>query len=196
MVFCVFIGLLGCSDEPRELVEAKANANADMHRYEEVQKRNSKDNSAVSAGLKWLFGVLDDTNLPEADQELLDMRTKVAHLLTDEYMLDEETIKKILQTEDVAERNKKIESYAKTIPDKIASKQRAIEVEARQARELEIANSDPRIGMTREDVVNSRWGKPEDSNTTITKYGISEQWVYEGYRYVYFYDGIVTSIQY
>jgi len=54
---------------------------------------------------------------------------------------------------------------------------------------------DPEIGMTVEQVEKSQWGKPKDINKTTTKYGVHEQWVYYGRRYVYFEDGIVTSIQ-
>lgn len=53
----------------------------------------------------------------------------------------------------------------------------------------------PRIGMTEEEVLASSWGKPKDKNKTTTAYGVHEQWVYNYGRYVYFDDGIVTSIQ-
>ena len=51
------------------------------------------------------------------------------------------------------------------------------------------------IGMSQQDVLDSIWGQPEDINKTTTKYGVSEQWVYSGYRYIYFDNGIVTAIQ-
>ncbi|WP_336788446.1 hypothetical protein [Paenibacillus sp. MMO-177] len=50
------------------------------------------------------------------------------------------------------------------------------------------------IGMSTDDVLLSSWGKPKDINKTTTKYGVSEQWVYDDNRYVYFDDGIVTAI--
>ena len=53
----------------------------------------------------------------------------------------------------------------------------------------------PRIGMTKAEVRKSLWGEPEDINKTTTAYGTREQWVYSGYRYIYFENGIVTSIQ-
>lgn len=53
----------------------------------------------------------------------------------------------------------------------------------------------PNIGMTKDEVLNSTWGEPEDINKTTTKYGTREQWCYSGYKYIYFEDGIVTSIQ-
>ena len=53
---------------------------------------------------------------------------------------------------------------------------------------------EPAIGMTAEQVEASTWGKPKDINKTTTKYGVSEQWVYSDYRYIYLEDGIVTAI--
>lgn len=54
-----------------------------------------------------------------------------------------------------------------------------------------------RIGMSPQEVINS-WGKPDDINRTVSKYGNREQWVYQRGRhnaqYVYFEDDSVTSI--
>ena len=54
---------------------------------------------------------------------------------------------------------------------------------------------EPKIGMTKSQVENSTWGKPNKINRTTTKYGIHEQWVYDNHKYLYFDDGILTSIQ-
>ena len=54
-----------------------------------------------------------------------------------------------------------------------------------------------KIGMTKEMVKLSK-GEPSDINRTRNEYGTSEQWVYGslGNRYyIYFEDGVVTSIQ-
>lgn len=53
----------------------------------------------------------------------------------------------------------------------------------------------PSIGMTADEVRNSTWGSPDDINKTVTSYGTTEQWVY-GNKYIYFRDGVVTSISY
>lgn len=53
----------------------------------------------------------------------------------------------------------------------------------------------PAIGMTAEQVEASTWGKPKDINKTTYSWGVKEQWVYSGYRYIYLEDGIVTAIQ-
>ncbi len=54
---------------------------------------------------------------------------------------------------------------------------------------------EPSIGMTKTEVENSTWGKPEKINRTKTSYGTHEQWCYSTHKYIYFEDGIVTSIQ-
>ncbi|WP_146548753.1 hypothetical protein [Rummeliibacillus suwonensis] len=62
--------------------------------------------------------------------------------------------------------------------------------------ELENSNRvDPAIGMTNEEVLESTWGKPQEINKTTSSYGVSEQWVYPDYKYLYFEDGILTTIQ-
>lgn len=54
---------------------------------------------------------------------------------------------------------------------------------------------EPRIGMTKSEAEKSTWGKPKKINKTTTAYGTHEQWVYSGYRYLYFDNGKLTSIQ-
>jgi hypothetical protein len=53
------------------------------------------------------------------------------------------------------------------------------------------------IGMTREEVLMSSWGKPDRINKTTTASGTREQWVYSGGRgYLYFGEnGRLTTIQ-
>ncbi|OXS68676.1 hypothetical protein B1B04_19610 [Lysinibacillus sp. KCTC 33748] len=55
--------------------------------------------------------------------------------------------------------------------------------------------SDIYIGMRKEEVLESKWGKPKDVNRTTTSNSINEQWVYDNYKYLYFEDGILTTIQ-
>ncbi len=52
-----------------------------------------------------------------------------------------------------------------------------------------------KIGMTREEVLGSNWGKPTRVNKTTTANGTREQWVYESGNYLYFNDGVLTAIQ-
>jgi hypothetical protein len=55
--------------------------------------------------------------------------------------------------------------------------------------------SDPQIGMTEQEVIYSKWGLPKHVNKTTSAYGLSEQWVYDNYKYIYLENGIVTAIQ-
>ena len=50
------------------------------------------------------------------------------------------------------------------------------------------------IGMSKQDALDSSWGKPERVNTTTNSYGVREQWVYRGGGYLYFKDGVLDSI--
>jgi len=54
-----------------------------------------------------------------------------------------------------------------------------------------------RIGMTKQEVYESSWGRPDKVNTTTTARAVREQWVYRnrGSGYLYFEDGVLTSIQ-
>jgi len=53
----------------------------------------------------------------------------------------------------------------------------------------------PSIGMTRAEAIDSAWGRPKDINTTTTASAVREQWVYGLSRYLYFVNGILTTIQ-
>jgi len=74
----------------------------------------------------------------------------------------------------------------------------SLSLEKKQA----ILNGKLLIGMTREEVLAS-WGRPRKSNISEGSWGVDEQWIYGRHRrnfsdvcYVYFRNGILTSIQY
>ena len=50
------------------------------------------------------------------------------------------------------------------------------------------------LGMSKEEVLASNWGRPRKVNTSTYTFGVHEQWVYDG-GYLYFKDGVLTSIQ-
>lgn len=58
-----------------------------------------------------------------------------------------------------------------------------------------IKNSPPKVGMTESQVKSSKWGYPSKINRNEYSWGVTEQWVFEE-GYVYFENGIVTSVQY
>ena len=81
------------------------------------------------------------------------------------------------------------------IKDKERIKREKLERQQERAkRQQEYENNKPRIGMTREEVEKSSWGKPKDINKTTFAWGTTEQWCYSNYRYIYFTNGIVEAI--
>jgi hypothetical protein len=85
------------------------------------------------------------------------------------------------------------ERKAQQRAEKKAEQERAkrLQEQRRQA-----AKPSPRIGMTRQQVVNdSNWGRPYDINRTTSVSGVREQWVYDNRRYLYFDNGVLTAIQ-
>lgn len=67
-----------------------------------------------------------------------------------------------------------------------------------EERKAEEAKNYVRIGMTKEEVLATNWGEPDDINKTITANHVSEQWVYDNYgsySFLYFEDGVLVTIQ-
>jgi hypothetical protein len=52
-----------------------------------------------------------------------------------------------------------------------------------------------KIGMNKDQVINSSWGNPNSINKTTNSSGTNEQWVYSNNRYLYFEKGILQTIQ-
>jgi hypothetical protein len=71
-------------------------------------------------------------------------------------------------------------------------------VDARHAIEREEAaqkrKQGVRIGMSKQDVLDSSWGRPNKINRSTYSWGVKEQWVYDG-GYLYFDDDELTGIQ-
>lgn len=63
----------------------------------------------------------------------------------------------------------------------------------RQTADLILAGK-VRIGMTRE-MCREAWGSPDDINRSSGSWGVHEQWVYGLGSYLYFENGILSSIQ-
>ena len=76
-----------------------------------------------------------------------------------------------------------------------ANKRKAAAAHSRQAEAERKARGGVAVGMTAVQVRGSSWGKPEVVNKTIATGIEREQWVYPGYNYLYFENGILTTIQ-
>ena len=73
------------------------------------------------------------------------------------------------------------------------SKEEAISIE--KTRLAEARKKGVYIGMDRQQVIESSWGKPIKINRTTNAYSVHEQWVYGSGNYLYFENGLLTSIQ-
>lgn len=92
---------------------------------------------------------------------------------------------------------KEAEEKAKEEAERIAKEKAEAEERARKEVEEKARKKSEgvRIGMSKQDVLDSSWGKPYDINTSTGSWGVHEQWVYGGGNYLYFENGILTSIQ-
>ena len=63
-------------------------------------------------------------------------------------------------------------------------------IDKKEAKKLGVS-----LGMTREQVIGSSWGRPQQVNTTTGRHGSREQWVYSSRNYLYFENGVLTTIQ-
>jgi hypothetical protein len=98
-----------------------------------------------------------------------------------------------------------VKNYAAAMPANLAPELERLEkrYDVESARERVQADAADRarrkkegvvIGMSKDDVLASNWGKPKHVNTDISATSRREQWVYDG-GYLYFREDTLTSIQ-
>lgn len=89
------------------------------------------------------------------------------------------------------------EKKAKEEAERKAREKKEAEEKAKKEREEKARKKREGVslGMSKQDVLDSSWGKPYKINTSTGSWGVHEQWCYEGYNYLYFENGILTSIQ-
>jgi hypothetical protein len=51
------------------------------------------------------------------------------------------------------------------------------------------------IGMSKEEVLASMWGRPNSKNVHASSYGVTENWFYGGQNFLTFRDGVLTDVQ-
>lgn len=105
----------------------------------------------------------------------------------------------VLYSSDKAQMSKALEARKAAIDANLEKIDKEIEEKHERLkvkREALAKKPNARIGMSAKQVREStNWGEPIDINRTITKYGTNEQWVYDGYQYLYFENGKLTAIQ-
>lgn len=80
-------------------------------------------------------------------------------------------------------------------PEELRIAEKKVKAKAANAAAAWKARGGVSIGMTAKQVRASNWGGPESINRSTGSYGTHEQWVYGGGNYIYFENGIVSSIQ-
>lgn len=130
---------------------------------------NQKDYTGAVQAMKLIL-LVDEQNLQA--KELL---KKYVHALNEKQRADREV------------ENKRLAAIREAANREAAAQEAAAKAKAK--------SEGVRIGMTQEQVLASSWGRPQKVNKTTTAYGVHEQWVYSGYNYLYFEDGILRTIQ-
>ena len=122
-------------------------------------------------------------------------------------MLSDAEIKSHLQSIDSPktpprEKARSIEMLARDYPDKGKPYEPRIPQLLAQADRQELAakamatkREGVHLGMSRDDVLASSWGKPERVNRTTIASGTREQWAYGSRSYLYFENGVLTAVQ-
>lgn len=90
--------------------------------------------------------------------------------------------------QDFPEQAKKLDAMLTKIAAQAEAKGRSDVAEAKRKQGV-------RVGMSKDDVLASSWGRPETVNRTTTAQGTREQWVYGGRNYLYFEGDRLVSIQ-
>lgn len=94
-----------------------------------------------------------------------------------------------------AEEQEKLERQQKEEQEELERQQKEEQEELERQQKIEEERLKmPRIGMTAFEVEKTRWGHPNKINRDTYSWGITEQWVYNDWGYVYFENGIVTSV--
>lgn len=87
------------------------------------------------------------------------------------------------------------EKFFKEDPAELKSKIASVDSANQKAKTARHARGGVSVGMTKDQVLASSWGKPSHVNETITTGIVSEQWVYPGNNSLYFDNGVLTAIQ-
>ncbi len=210
----------GNIEEAREMIEQlKKSKNQDIVNSINTINQNIKDSSSLSIAKKEIedmtneeFELLNAGELSKVyhnEKGLNDIFIKLLEENKDHREVFIQENLKIQEEKRITEEEERIRLESIRIEqEKIAEQQRIQEQErlrlTRIQEEKEKAAEKARkkadgvsIGMTKQDVLDSKWGSPTKINRTVTSYGIREQWVYRQYSrgYLYFEGDILTSIQ-
>lgn len=148
----------------------------------------------------WFFGRFSaDFRVPEPfTAEQCEAAKVVNRRIQEEQAADREQTSREIEEAEQKKREdhaSRAESYRIEREQQVA---RTLTEQRKQAERARVQARKPgaRIGMTPSQVINdTQWGRPESVNRTTTARGTSEQWVYGAGSYLYFVNGVLTTIQ-
>lgn len=156
----------------------------DENAYNEVKSKILKiEKQAIKEFKKELKDYIQEKNYSDGYSYVL----KYSEII--EYTSDEEVKKSSNSLKSKYNEQKRIEEE-KEETEKAAKEAEDAAKEKRRKKQEGV-----RIGMSKQDVLDSSWGKPTKINKSVYSWGTSEQWVYPNNNYLYFENGKLTSIQ-
>ncbi|MFP3418099.1 hypothetical protein R0K30_01980 [Bacillus sp. SIMBA_154] len=166
-------------------------------KFDEVISKTSELNNVFQKDYYFIasaFKKIKDLNEKKADVENYDSYAYIEAMLDKvKYSNDHSDLKFKQIKKDNLDKIKSLETL-KTKNTKLDKNE--IE-EYERSKQIEDRTLNPQIvsiGMTEDDVLLNGWGRPTKVNTNFTKNRTLKQWVYKGNKYLYFENGILTSI--
>lgn len=208
------LNLTGCFKEASEVTHTVSKAVAAL---DPAQQKAAEEKAARDAALADCQSTLEEKKAEH--QRLMSKRDYWPAALALRQcadLLDDPALKKLVAAaesnsylEDIRnpkallfDRVQRIEAFRHEYPDQAKPHEALFnkviaeyERTAASSREAARRNTTPTIGQSTSDVIANSWGYPDRINKTTNAYGVREQWVYGNGRYLYFENGVLTTIQ-
>lgn len=205
--------LVGCEPPPsreqqeRMIADARLEAAAAQFRTERPALKEKVDKLLAEGRPEEAVNLLQPY-LGRLDDEMLELRRKAKQMITDRRMgeliadakrrkpTDHQAL--LLIYAELEKLDSRKDEWRKLWGQHRAALDRIEEAQRQRAQAADRAarrKQGVTVGMTKEEVLMSNWGKPRRVNATTTRHGRREQWVYNG-GYLYFDEtGRLTAIQ-
>jgi hypothetical protein len=131
----------------------------------------------------------------DAQQSEQSRKAKIASLEVDVKAIAEgDTVRRVLSYRQLVALDPTNQAYIqklKIYEDKQDAEAKRLQAQAKAEKRKQGVS----IGMTKDEVLASSWGKPNHINSTHTVFGTHEQWVYDRFKngYLYFDGDILTG---
>lgn len=180
------IYLMPAEDAPKNVQDIPNMSNAAEYRYQAIRDDylgglDYDGEGYLSFDLQRISDEYEISVYYYSEKRLLEIKDRLPQKSNDissyqDYYADRDTSLSASQAE-----------YDKMVAEKAAKE------EAKNAAD-KLAKSEPKIGMTKAEVESCAWGSPDKKNIDTYSWGTEEQWVYRSKGYVYFKNGVVSSV--